>query len=292
MEKKKKEKTNKEKKRLNINKIINIIIAIVLLCETSVLLFFVFSLNGKRGKIRGQEWAYSYTYSKEKYKVSFKFNRGNKFEYGVYKDNKLEEDTRLEGKYFLVDNKIVVEYKEGEDLISSVIYIGKDYLCMSYKDCDESTRYYNIKDKRALEYKPYGGTTVDEDEDTDEDTSYLENKPEYKKVSEPTIYIFHGDGCPHCADLLDWIKDFKYKKSYKIVKYEVWKNQDNSKLMNKVGKYLDADAGGVPFIVIGDETITGFSESSTPAEITKALDNAYSKIEKNKYYDVIETVKK
>ena len=50
------------------------------------------------------------------------------------------------------------------------------------------------------------------------------------------IYIFWGDGCPHCEEAIKFFNSIEdeYGKYYKLVKYEVWNDQDNSKLMDEV----------------------------------------------------------
>ena len=62
-------------------------------------------------------------------------------------------------------------------------------------------------------------------------------KAESKKIN---VYIFRGEGCPHCEEALEFFdsleKDEEYSKYYNLVKYEVWNNKDNAKLMEEVAK--------------------------------------------------------
>jgi len=96
---------------------------------------------------------------------------------------------------------------------------------------------------------------------------------EYKDIVAPiieteesdkvTIYFFHGDGCPHCAEesiLLNELKK-EYKDKINIVKYEVWFNEDNEELLDKVKKTFDVTTGGVPFTVIGEKYFSGYSNA-------------------------------
>ena len=79
-----------------------------------------------------------------------------------------------------------------------------------------------------------------------------------------TLYFFHGDGCPHCAQeeiFLDEIKD-KYKDDLKIKEYEVWYNFSNQRLMEKVASALNTEASGVPFTVIGKHFFEGYSDAN------------------------------
>lgn len=100
-----------------------------------------------------------------------------------------------------------------------------------------------------------------------------------KKIN---VYIFHGDGCPHCANALkffDSIKD-EYGKYYKLVKYETWTSmnaQYNSKVMKKVAEEYKEDPKqlGVPFIIIGDKVFKGYSKAYDE-DIKKAIVDAYN----------------
>ena len=101
------------------------------------------------------------------------------------------------------------------------------------------------------------------------------------------LYLFYGDGCPHCADekvFLDNIDD-KYP-NLEIVKYEVWYNDENSKLLDLVEEKLHINRSGVPTTVIGREVIIGFNYS-TASRIERAI-NFYLE---NEYIDVIEQIK-
>ncbi len=103
-----------------------------------------------------------------------------------------------------------------------------------------------------------------------------------------TLYFFHGDGCPHCAAEQDeLINDLEKRKDINVVKYEVWKNKENAELLNKVIDTFQTQSG-VPYNVIGDTTIIGYS-SGTKYEVERALD--YYKKHNDKYRDVIQLVK-
>ena len=91
-------------------------------------------------------------------------------------------------------------------------------------------------------------------------------------AKEITLYLFHGDGCPHCASEITFLKDIEKKyDSLKVVKYEVWYNENNSQLLEKVQDAFDVKRVGVPTTVIGDTVITGFGDS-TGSKIQRAID--------------------
>lgn len=105
------------------------------------------------------------------------------------------------------------------------------------------------------------------------------------RAAEPiNVYIFHGDGCPHCQEALEFFDSIKDESMFKLVKYEVWYNEDNSALLQKVADKLDKEVSGVPFIVIGDKVIAGYSEELND-EITESIKSQY---ESDNRYDVME----
>lgn len=85
--------------------------------------------------------------------------------------------------------------------------------------------------------------------------------------------MFHGETCPHCAKMRLYLETELIPKypSVKLHKYEVYYNYDNVKLLEKVEDKLNTAVDAVPFLVIGDKAIIGFSEASTPAEIEKRV---------------------
>lgn len=108
-------------------------------------------------------------------------------------------------------------------------------------------------------------------------------------AKEVTINLFRGEGCPHCAAEEEYLESLEniYGNEIKIKTYEVWYNQNNSDLLEKVKKALDNDSGGVPFTVIGDTAIIGYNDSIS-AEIKKEVDNALADED---YEDVVSLVK-
>jgi len=108
------------------------------------------------------------------------------------------------------------------------------------------------------------------------------NKPD-KKVApdvidetEVIIYEFYGKGCPHCKHLNNWFDEIKPKyPNLKVVQYEVYSNNTNRALFQKVAKVYGTKAGGVPSIFIGEKNIVGFSPQvggKIEAEILKCLE--------------------
>ncbi len=107
-----------------------------------------------------------------------------------------------------------------------------------------------------------------------------------------TVYMFRGEGCPHCEEALEWFNSEdtqeEYGKYFKLETYEVWNNGGNAMLMDSVAEKLNVEAGGVPFIVIGKETYDGFLASDTQTLIDYIM-KEYEKDEEDRI-DTVATV--
>jgi len=100
--------------------------------------------------------------------------------------------------------------------------------------------------------------------------------PEIVDETEVIIYEFYGKGCPHCTHLNTWFEEIKPKyPNLKVVQYEVYSNNTNRALFQKVAEAYGTKAGGVPAIFIGEERIVGFGQTTgdkIELEIQKCLD--------------------
>ena len=107
------------------------------------------------------------------------------------------------------------------------------------------------------------------------------------KENDITMYFFHGDGCPHCAEEEEFISTIEKKyKNLKIDRYEVWYNDENAELLSNVLESYSISRMGVPVTVIGDTLIMGFGQG-TGNKIIRAIEY-YSD---NNYIDQIERIK-
>jgi len=104
---------------------------------------------------------------------------------------------------------------------------------------------------------------------------------------EITIYFFHGDGCPHCAEEEKYLKKLeKNNSNINVVYYEVWYNEENAKFMNEVKEKLNISGNGIPFTIIGSTPTIGYSD------ITKdRFDRIINYYLENDYVDVVDQVK-
>lgn len=78
------------------------------------------------------------------------------------------------------------------------------------------------------------------------------------------LHLFYSKTCPHCADEEKFLAKMENKYPAISVKtYEVSENRENLKLFIDVGKKLGEKSGRVPFLVIGQEYITGYLNDET-----------------------------
>ena len=90
-----------------------------------------------------------------------------------------------------------------------------------------------------------------------ENPSYSEND------KQAIIYLFRGKGCTYCRRFIEFLNSIsnEYGKYFRLVSFEVWYDQNNSTLMSKVAGVTGVEAGGVPYIVIGQKVFAGYSDS-------------------------------
>ena len=108
-----------------------------------------------------------------------------------------------------------------------------------------------------------------------------------KENDKITLYLFYGDGCPHCAEEKLFLDEIKGSyDNFEIVMYEVWKDKDNQVFLNKVKSELGIERSGVPVTIIGDTYMVGWSEA-LEGRVTRAI-RFYKN---NEYTDVVEQIK-
>lgn len=122
-------------------------------------------------------------------------------------------------------------------------------------------------------------------------TDMTENNISYSK-EKINIYLFYGEGCPHCEELKNYLNslDNKEKSYFNIYTFEVWNNSTNQQFMKDSAKSLNKEVSGVPFLIIGNKTFEGYSESMN-AKIEKAIETEYKLNGKNDYYKKYKSAK-
>ena len=122
-------------------------------------------------------------------------------------------------------------------------------------------------------------------------TDMTENNISYSK-EKINIYLFYGEGCPHCEELKNYLNslDNKEKSYFDIYTFEVWNNSTNQQFMKESAKFLNKEVSGVPFLIIGNKTFEGYNESMN-IKIKKAIKTEYKLNGKNDYYKEYKSAK-
>lgn len=109
----------------------------------------------------------------------------------------------------------------------------------------------------------------------------------FGKEKEIDIYLFYGEGCPHCRAEEEFLDDYlKDNKNVNLHLFEVWSNENNKELFLKVQEVMDYPSKGVPYLVIGNNVITGFSEGYSE----ELIENTIKYYKETKYIDKVKNV--
>lgn len=104
----------------------------------------------------------------------------------------------------------------------------------------------------------------------------IEAQNDINSGNEVHLHMFYGQGCPHCSSLklfLDGIKN-KYP-SLIIHEHEVYQNQEERELFEKMSENFNVSIQGVPTVFVDNKVIVGFSNSigsSIEGEIKRCLE--------------------
>lgn len=128
-----------------------------------------------------------------------------------------------------------------------------------------------LREWHDVEEEPY--VEVEVEDNTEEDIE----DPTGEKFN---MYLFWGDGCVHCHNLKIFLNDLqpKYKDMFELYAFEVWGNPDNQTLMGRFAKTMGDSPRGVPYLVVGDKSFNGFSESMKEDIIQAIIDEFKSDV--------------
>ena len=77
------------------------------------------------------------------------------------------------------------------------------------------------------------------------------------------VYLFHGDGCPHCTTAIDFLREMRTEHPTLHVRdYEVWYEEANQDILVAFATAYGRPVQGVPMIFLGDEAWIGFGPST------------------------------
>ena len=78
---------------------------------------------------------------------------------------------------------------------------------------------------------------------------------------EVIIYLFWGDGCPHCATEKPVLQSLaSANPRVTVQEYEVWYNEENRQKLLQMADFYNFEANGVPVTFIGDKYWIGYSD--------------------------------
>ncbi len=104
--------------------------------------------------------------------------------------------------------------------------------------------------------------------------------------NEIDLHVFYGQGCPHCAGLLKYLDDIKEKyPTLKIQEHEVYSNDKERELFERVAKKFETEIEGVPTVFIGKKATVGFG-----GDIPQELENEIERCTKEKCSNLLEGV--
>lgn len=102
-----------------------------------------------------------------------------------------------------------------------------------------------------------------------------------------TIHLFYSDTCPHCKEEREFLNELVNEYDNVILDiYEVTKDKENSDLLDLVKQSFNCTNNYVPYTVIGETGLTGFSDN-----IKSQILHFIEKYSKEEYVDVVEKVK-
>lgn len=83
----------------------------------------------------------------------------------------------------------------------------------------------------------------------------------FAEEKEINLYLFYGEGCPHCKQLKIFLNEYMDEKTnIKLYQYEVWNSEENREKFIKVMEITENRMGNVPYLVIGESVITGYGD--------------------------------
>ena len=87
------------------------------------------------------------------------------------------------------------------------------------------------------------------------------------------IFSFRAEGCLYCAKEEEFFKELeKTDKNIKIYRFEIAYDKEGQAVAKKVEDLLGIKISTVPYVIIGRQSIIGFTEGITDVEILDAIE--------------------
>ena len=105
-------------------------------------------------------------------------------------------------------------------------------------------------------------------------------------AKEITINLFYNETCPHCQAEEKFLNEYvKENSNVRVRMFEVTRNINNANLLDLVKKSIGSINNYVPYTVIGDVGLTGYSDS-----IKDQIIHFVDKYQNEDYYDLVSIV--
>lgn len=203
-----------------------------------------------------------------------------KIAFSSIKDTKLGKLIKYYPSFIIYNKGKIVDFLEANK--------DEDVNYYTSKDGFESwiTKYIKLKENSSDDIKLYESKSTEDKNNILEDIN-LENV--FKEDNKVNIYLFWGNGCPHCKEefkFFDSIKE-KYEDHYNLYTFETWYNEENEKLLYTFANAMGDEVTGVPYTIIGEKSFSGFKE-----QYKNEFINAIEDQSKNRYDVYFDKIKK
>lgn len=106
-------------------------------------------------------------------------------------------------------------------------------------------------------------------------------------ANEVSIYLFWGDGCPHCAKAKPFLEDLaKSNPNIKYFNYEIYYNDANQEIFKKVAQGFGFEPRSVPTIFIGEKYWEGYSDEIRD-DISRTVEGYLASGSRDKVYEIL-----
>jgi hypothetical protein len=105
------------------------------------------------------------------------------------------------------------------------------------------------------------------------------------------LYLFYGEGCPHCGKEQEFLKTLKaeYGDKIQITTFEVYYSPANAHLMETIGNELGLSVSGVPLLFVEDTPIVGFGAAETTgSKIRETIEDCLDTACKSRVDEIVE----
>lgn len=108
--------------------------------------------------------------------------------------------------------------------------------------------------------------------------------PKSMAAEKVNLYLFWGEGCPHCAKEKNFLAELiKEDPDIVLHEFEVYKDVEGRSKFIEATEKLNIETNGVPLLIIGDKYLVGFmNEETTGKEIKRLIEES----RKNGCFDV------